>query len=229
MKKYQTLLFDIDHTLLDFHASEKAALQLLFQSQNFLLTNEIETEYQKINRKLWQSFERGETSRDEVVNTRFSILFDQFNQKVDGAYFEQIYCSYLEQGNHLINGALDTVSRLHNNYDLYIVTNGVSKTQFKRLHSSGLHEFFKAVFVSEDTGYQKPMKEFFDYVFKRIPHFSSKQTLIIGDSLSSDMKGGNLVGIDTCWFNPQKQTNHTDIIPTYEIQSLEDIHFILNE
>ncbi|WP_312472149.1 YjjG family noncanonical pyrimidine nucleotidase [Neobacillus sp.] len=227
MKKYQTLLFDVDDTLLDFTAAENEALRLLFEEQNIPLTTELEADYKKINHRLWKSFEEGKIDRDEVVNTRFSILFMEYGQVVDGALLEKSYRSYLEEGHQLVNGAFELISDLQNQYDLYIVTNGVSKTQDKRLRASGLHPIFKDIFVSEDTGFQKPMKEYFDYVFARIPHFSVEQTLIIGDSLSSDIKGGQLAGLDTCWFNPQMMPNDTGIVPTYQIQKLDELYRII--
>ncbi|KOS62510.1 YjjG family noncanonical pyrimidine nucleotidase [Lysinibacillus agricola] len=227
MKKYQTLLFDVDDTLLDFKAAERTALHLLFEEQKIPLTDEITAHYKTINQGLWKSFEEGKIDRDEVVNTRFSILFEEYGQKVDGSLFEQNYRSYLEEGDQLIRGAFELIQDLQSEYDLYIVTNGVSKTQDKRLRNSGLHSFFKDIFVSEDTGYQKPMKAYFDYVFARIPNFSVEKGLIIGDSLSADIKGGQLAGLDTCWFNSAKKPNHTGIVPTYEIQSLNELYQIL--
>lgn len=227
MKKYQTLLFDVDDTLLDFKAAERKALHLLFEEQKIPLTNEIEAHYKKINQGLWESFEEGKIARDEVVNTRFSILFREYGQEVDGSLFEKNYRSYLEEGNQLIHGAFELIQGFQSEYDLYIVTNGVSKTQDKRLRNSGLHSFFKGIFVSEDTGYQKPMKEYFDYVFARISNFSVEKGLIIGDSLSTDIKGGQLAGLDTCWFNPEKKLNDSGIVPTYEIQTFDELYGIL--
>ena len=144
----------------------------------------------KINKSLWTAFEEGEINRDEVVNTRFSILFKEYGEEVDGILFENNYRSYLEEGNQLMEGALQFINQIQSEYDLYIVTNGISKTQDKRLRNAGLHALFQDIFVSEDTGYQKPMKEYFDYVFERIPNFVPEEGLIIGDSLSADMKGG---------------------------------------
>jgi 2-haloacid dehalogenase len=223
LKKYKTLFFDVDDTLLDFGAAEKLALQLLFEEQNIPLTSEIEEQYKRINQRLWKRFEEGELDRDEVVNTRFSILFNEYEKEMDGILLEKNYRSYLEQGHQLVEGAFELISELQNDYDLYVVTNGVSKTQYKRLHDSGLFPLFKDIFVSEDTGYQKPMKEFFDYVFSRIPNFRVEAALIIGDSLSADIKGGELAGLDTCWFNPNMKQNHTTITPSYQIHNLEEI------
>ncbi|WP_203364391.1 YjjG family noncanonical pyrimidine nucleotidase [Bacillus sp. REN10] len=227
MKKYQTLLFDVDDTLLDFGAAENLALRLLFEGQDISLTAEVEAQYKQINQGLWRAFEEGKISRDGVLNTRFSVLFEAYGQEVDGAALDNKYRSYLEKGHQLIDGAFELITNLQHQYDLYIVTNGVSKTQHKRLRDSGLYPLFKGIFVSEDTGYQKPMKEYFDYVFVRIPNFSVDQALIIGDSLSADIKGGQLAGVDTCWFNPNMKSNDTDIISTYEIQQLDELYQIL--
>ncbi|MBT2599791.1 YjjG family noncanonical pyrimidine nucleotidase [Oceanobacillus sp. ISL-74] len=227
MQKYKTLLFDVDDTLLDFGAAEREALRLLFEEQNIPLTAEIKTQYKEINQGLWSSFEEGELDRDEVVNTRFSLLFKEYDREGGGVLLEKSCRSYLEEGKQLVDGALELITDLQPQYELYIVTNGVSKTQYKRLSASGLHPLFRDIFVSEDTGFQKPMKEYFDYVFTRIPNFDVNQALIIGDSLTADIKGGQLAGLDTCWLNPDKKPNNTDIVPTYEIQTLEELYGIL--
>ncbi|MGY3777506.1 YjjG family noncanonical pyrimidine nucleotidase [Isobaculum melis] len=227
MKTYQTLLFDIDDTLLDFQASEAFALQALFDAQQIPLTDDIKLQYQVINQGLWKAFEEEQISRSQVLNTRFSLLFEAYGQQVDGALFEKKYRTYLNQGHHLISGAFSLIQTLQQDYDLYVVTNGVSKTQYQRLTDAQLLPLFKDVFVSEDTGYQKPMKEYFDYVFNRIPHLVLDKTLIIGDSLTSDIQGGNLAGIDTCWFNPHSLANPTSFIPTIEIQQLSELLTLL--
>lgn len=229
MKKYKTLLFDVDDTLLDFQKAEKSALRMLFEEKGMSLTSEIEAQYKKINKSLWTAFEEGKINRDEVVNTRFSILFKEYGEEVDGILFENNYRSYLEEGNQLMEGALQFINQIQSEYDLYIVTNGISKTQDKRLRNAGLHALFQDIFVSEDTGYQKPMKEYFDYVFERIPNFVPEEGLIIGDSLSADMKGGYVAGIATCWFNPERKLNDSGIIPTYEVHNFEELYAILKQ
>jgi len=227
LKTYKTLLFDVDDTLLDFEATEKTALRLLFADQQMPFTPELEAQYKRINQGLWKAFEEGKIERDEVVNTRFSRLFRENGLEVDGALLEKRYRGFLDEGHQLIEGAYELIMALQHHFDLYIVTNGVSRTQDKRLRDAGLHPFFIDIFVSEDTGYQKPMKEYFDFVFARIPGFSADQALIIGDSLSSDIKGGQQTSLDTCWFNPGRKSNETGVLPTYEIHRLDELYHIL--
>ncbi len=127
-----------------------------------------------------------------------------------------------------MKGALELITNLQKRFVLHIVANGVSRTQDKHLRDSGLYPYFNEVFVSEDTGFQKPMKEFFEYVFTRIPAFPREKGLIIGDSLRADIRGGQRAGLDSCWFNPTETGNDTDTVPTYEIQKLDELYQILN-
>ncbi|WP_433745764.1 YjjG family noncanonical pyrimidine nucleotidase [Falsibacillus pallidus] len=227
MKKYTTLFFDIDDTLLDFGAAEKSALEKLFNGQGIPYTPENIAAYKQINQGLWRAYEDGTIEQQEVVNTRFSRFFETHGKSVDGTLLENQYRSYLEDGEQVMNTSLEFIEALRKDFDLYIVTNGLTNTQDKRLRAAGLHPLFKEVFVSEAIGHQKPKKEFFDYVFNRIPGFIPERGLIIGDSLTSDMKGGYMAGMDTCWFNPGQKPNPTDIVPTYEIKSLDELVDIL--
>lgn len=227
--KFKTLLFDVDDTLLDFRLTEKKALQALFQEENILLTDEIEATYQKINRQLWRDFEQGKTDKATVTDTRFSLLFEELNKSVDGKEFGEKYRQHLSQGHDLLGNSKAIIEELNKDYELYIVTNGVAKTQYQRLNDSKLTPYFNDIFVSEEVGFQKPMIEYFDYVFKRIPDFDREKTMIIGDSLVSDIQGGNLAEIQTLWLNPTKQLKETAIQPTYEISRLDDIFTVLND
>lgn len=221
------MLFDLDNTLLDFSAAEDIAFRKMVADQGFSYSDTLKTDYQILNQKLWQAYEHGEKSRDEVVTTRFSLFFETLGKEVDGILLENRYRLYLEEGNQLMDGALELMKELSLRFDLYIVTNGVSETQDKRLKSSGLFPFFKGVFVSEDTGFQKPMKEFFDWCFAKVPNIDIETTLIIGDSLSADIQGGINVGMDTCWINPFKVKNTSAIQPTYEISHLNELRELL--
>ncbi|KXL51743.1 putative HAD-hydrolase YfnB [Anaerotignum neopropionicum] len=226
MKK-KFLLFDVDHTLLDFSTSEKKALKKSFDAFGIPFTEEILAWYLAHNQTLWASYENGCIPRETIFENRFGDTFSQFSISADGNLMEKTYRQALSEGADLIENALEVISKLSETYKLYIVTNGLASTQEKRLIDSGLATYFEAVFVSEIMGFQKPMVAYFDYCFARIPDFQKSHALIIGDSLSSDIQGGIRAGIDTCWFNPAHLINNTSFQPTYEIHNLMELFSLL--
>lgn len=224
---YTTLLFDLDDTILNFSRGEQAALVSLFKEMNVENVQEIIDEYVLLNKSLWREIEKGSLSRDYVLNKRFSLLFEKFDRKVDGVQVENRYRYFLEMQHELIEGAEEVLRKLHETHKIYIITNGVFKTQIKRIKDSKLEGIFDGIFVSEEIGYQKPVKEYFEVVMRKIPEFNLRKTLIIGDSLTADVLGGTQNNIDTCWFNLKKEQNHTKIKPKYEINSLREIYEII--
>lgn len=223
MKAYQFLFFDLDDTLLDFKAAEKLALPKLFHAHDFPLTPEVEGVYHEINSALWHSLEQGLITREQLMGTRFGKTFEHFGRKANGLALDAEYRDYLAESKVFVEGALEVIQSLASSYELYITSNGVSETQNKRLQVTGLAPYFKQVFVSEDTGYQKPMKPFFDYVFNHIPNFDPTKAMIIGDSYSADITGGAGAGIDTCWLNPLQKAPLSSIQPTYTIENLAQL------
>ncbi|MGE9213200.1 YjjG family noncanonical pyrimidine nucleotidase [Exiguobacterium aurantiacum] len=226
MKRYEAILFDVDDTLLDFKQSEHVALEQLLAAHNVRMTDELKQQYVTINNGLWRAFERGEVGREDVLMGRHTQLFDTLGITIDAHEVEQRYRDHLHAGVHIIDGALELVRTLSEQYPLYIVTNGVTETQFKRLEASGLLPYFQDVFVSDATGSQKPMKPFFDYVFDRVPNVAPERGLIVGDSLTADIAGGCMYGLDTCWYNPHEIA--ATVETTYEIQDLHELKSILS-
>jgi len=225
--RYKNLLFDVDNTLLDFHDAQQQALNALFNELGVPLTSENEALYKTMNQKRWREHEKGNLTSDEVVNGRFGPFFEQLGKKVDSVKTEQKYRQFLNQGHKRIENSLEIIRDLSTKADLYVVTNGLANTQLQRLTDAGLFPYFKDIFISEQAGFQKPMVEFFDYVFAKVPHLQKEKTVIIGDSLTSDIQGGKNAGIDTIWFNPAASTIDVRIKPTFQISRLEDIYDIL--
>lgn len=223
MKKYKYLLFDVDGTLLDFNKAEEQALINTFQKYNIVLTEQMNQRYEQINKQLWKDFENGLIDKKTIVYTRFVQLFQEFGIDEDGIAFEDDYQDALGEGYFLLPHARDILEKLYQKYPLYVVTNGVSKTQYSRLKGTRIDQYFQDIFVSEDIGYQKPTREYFDYCFKKMKNIDLDQTLIIGDSLSSDIQGGINVGIDTCWYNLHCIEEPLDMNITYIIHDLKEL------
>jgi len=224
---YTTLLFDVDNTLLDFDANEKASFKQLLQDKNEPCSDERYTAYKNLNHSLWQAVEREQALAAEILSTRFSRFMALYGKEVDGAEWEAAYRSHLNEGIQEVPNVHEVLSALRKSHRLYVITNGVALTQYSRLSRSGIGLYFEAAFISGEIGAAKPKKLFFDYVKSHIDGFDRKKTLVIGDSLSSDIKGGLNAGIDTCWFCPSKTLNKTQIFPKYTIHALKDLLTLL--
>lgn len=223
---YKILLFDLDDTLLDFAANEADSLSKLFEWHGYDFSAELFHVYNTVNKQLWTDYENGRIELDAVLHTRFAATMAKLGIVVDGIEWETQYRELLGNGIQQMDGALAVCQRLSGSHRLFVVTNGITRTQRKRLKQSGLAEFFEAVFDSQTIGFQKPAKEFFDYVMRRIPGFNVREALIIGDSLNTDIKGGLLAGIDTCWLNHKGQPGSAAIPSTYTISHLSELYDI---
>lgn len=225
---YKTLLFDVDDTLLNFTTTEAHALQKIFSQYGLPYSAPYIKQYKEINHELWANYERGVIGQQDILNTRFQRFLSLHGFTVDGVAVDLQYRELLSEGHDLIDGAKPVIEQLSAHTDLYVVTNGISNMQHRRLKDAGLHHHFKDIFVSEETGFKKPMKEFFDYVFERIPRIDLASTVIIGDRLTADILGAQNAGIDSIWLNPNRLPNETTIQPTHTIQHLHEIPKILN-
>lgn len=223
MKKYTHVLFDIDNTILNFDATEAVALSTILQKYGPTLDQErLHSTYQKINRNMWRAFEKNEMTREQLLNTRFFETFYIYDIRVDGEALAKEYQLLLSKGHDQVTGAQNVLHTLRD-IPKYVVTNGVQHTQLRRLKDVGWTSYFEAIYISEEIGYHKPQIEFFNAVFERSPEILKETTLIIGDSLTSDIQGGIVAGIDTCWINFHQEENNTTIQPTYTMEQLEDV------
>jgi len=228
MKKYEALLFDVDGTLLDFDKAEEEGIEGLLNHFGVPVTDENKHKYHVTNKKYWEALERGEITRDQVLSLRFEEYFGDFGIQVNGMEVDGLYRQYLNASAVLIDGAIDLLESLKGRYPLYIVTNGVAATQYNRLAKSGLDQYFDGIFISEEANAQKPQMEFFEYCFEKMGRRDVENMLIIGDSLTSDMRGGNNAGIDTMWYNPKGTENHTEVHLDYTITTLAEIKEFLS-
>ncbi len=222
MKKYSTLLFDNDNTLMDFYAAERQGIERAFKKNGVPYSAELLKLYSEINQSFWEMFERGEIEKSEIYEGRFKRFAEVTGYRFDTAKMCADYIDALRFGYDCIDGAVELLRDLCGDYDIYIVTNGEAKTQNQRIGNSGLLPYCKGVFVSETTGYQKPHKGYFDYVFSHIEEKDKRKILMIGDSPSADIAGGAAAGLDTCFVNLYGRKS--SVKPTYEITRLKDFY-----
>lgn len=222
--RYDVILWDADDTLLDFQRSEASALERAFAEFDLPLTEEIRRGYLEINHGLWKALERGEVTKQQVLDQRFQRTFHLFglNAPHDGS-FERTYQRMLGEGAFLLPDAESVLRALSGRCRQAIVTNGVTATQRNRLRLCGLDRIMDDVFISEQLGAAKPQRAFFDAVFDRLGRPPRERVLIVGDSLTSDMHGGEVAGIDRCWFNPHGVENTSGVEVTWEIRRLPEL------
>ena len=220
--KYKFLLFDLDHTLLDFDAAEDIALTQLLEEEGVEDIQTYKDYYVPMNKALWKDLEQKKITKAELIKTRFAKLFAHFVIEKDGAYLAERYQFFLSKQGQTFPGVEDLLKKLiSKGYELYAATNGITYIQTGRLEQSGIAPYFKEIFISEQLHTQKPDAEFYEKIGARIPNFDKNQTLMIGDSLSADIQGGNNAGIDTIWYNPHHLENKTQAQPTYEVDSYQ--------
>ncbi len=225
----RNVLFDLDDTLFDFHKAEKIALTKTLVHFGIDPTEETLALYSTINAAHWKRLELGEISREEVKVGRYRELFKTIGVECDPVKATAYYESMLAIGHYFMPGAPELLEELYGKYRLYIVSNGTAKVQEGRIGSSGIAKYMDGIFISQILGANKPDKQFFDICFAEIPDFSLSETVIIGDSLSSDIKGGINAGITTVWFNPKGIENDSDIKPDYTIKELSEVPGLLSQ
>lgn len=221
--RYTTILFDADRTLFDFDRAEDQALKKSLEAHKHPYSEKIKQLYAQINESLWRALERGEITKEYLFCQRFARLFEQLGIEEDGAAFNEEYLNHLASGSYLIDGALDLCRALAPHCRLYILTNGIGRVQKQRLHQSELAPYIQDIFVSEVIGSEKPSPSYFRYVQEHIPHWDTSGTLMVGDSLTSDIEGAILAKIDCCWFNPSHNFYTLSAPCTYEIQKLSEL------
>ena len=222
------IFLDLDDTILDFHRSEAVALRKTLQSLNVNPTDEVIARYSAINLAHWKALERRELTRGEVLTGRFRQLFEELGMNVSPNVAQSLYEKNLSESHFFIDGAPRLLMTLSQKYPLYIASNGTTLVQTSRIASSGIGRYFKAVFLSEQLGADKPQIEFFERATGQIEGYNPNEAIILGDSITSDMQGGINAGMHTCWFNPHHRDNH-GITPEFEITDLSEFDAVLQK
>jgi len=225
----RTILWDIDGTLLDFKAAEANAIRTCFDKFGLGdCTPEMLARYSLLNQQCWEMLERGEITKAEVLVRRFEQFFGQYGLPTHVA--EEFNKAYqLELGETIVfrDRGDELVRSLRHHVKQYAVTNGTLVAQQRKLDKSGLIRLLDDVFISDRIGVEKPNVGFFDAVFAKLGPVDRDEVLIVGDSLTSDMQGGNNAGIRCCWYNPKGLPAPEGLRLDYIIRDLNQVRDIL--
>ena len=221
------VFLDIDDTLLDFRKAEAIALGKALQDMDLEPAASTIARYSQINRQQWELLEEGLLTREQVLLRRFELLFAELGVARSAERIRDLYEGYLAIGHHFMPGAPELLKALHGKYRRFIASNGTAKVQAGRIASAGIGPCFERIFVSEELGHEKPGKAFFEACFAQIPGFDPRRAIIVGDSLTSDVRGGKNAGILSCWYNPNGRAPREDIRPDYIIGSLGELPTLL--
>ncbi len=226
--KYNTILFDADGTLLDFKRSEDEAVRDTMSSFGIVPNNELVSKYSEINDGLWKALERGEIEKSVLLYHRFELFCEYYGFNCDAKEMAKSYMENLSKMSYILDGAEELCKKLYGKVKMYIVTNGVEYIQKGRFAGCSITKYFDDIFISGMIGYEKPDINYFKKV-EEIVSFDKSKTLIVGDSLSSDIKGGVNYGIDTCWYNPSIKPAPSDMSITHIAKDFDSIYEFITQ
>ena len=233
---HHNLLFDLDQTLLDFHASEHIALKYILESNSLTFTEERYTLFKQVNKKLWLEFEKGLITKSQIFEMRFRALFEECGCGTSGMDILSINAAFIDkmsQNGVLMDGAFDFLEKVRKNIPrvrMYIITNGVTKNAMGRIVSTGLDKYIEKVFISDAMGVAKPSREYFDIVMNTVNE-PDESFMVIGDSLTSDMLGAKNYGLTSCWFMPTGDAENAvkEYSIDYTASSFDELFEIIKE
>lgn len=222
-----TVFLDLDNTIFDFSKAEKIALKKTLETLGVDTSEKTLARYSVLNTAQWKLLEKGEITRKEVKVRRYRLLFEELGTDASAEEAAALYESLLGIGHYFMEGAEELLNELKGRYRLYLATNGTASVQKGRIASASLERYFDGIFISEEIGYNKPDKAYFEACFAEIPDFVKEKAVIVGDSLTSDIQGGINAGIRTVWFNPKGEPGDGEIVADAEIRSLLELPELL--
>ncbi len=227
--QFEWILFDLDNTLLSFTKSSYKAFEGLIHELTIdVPASELYPVYYEINHKLWADREGGLIGHEELKLKRWTLFFDMIKYKFPSDKANSIYFELLTHSVDFVDGAEQLLELLFGRYKMMIVTNGLSEVQNPRLESAGMNKYFEFIVISDEIGFPKPQIEFFEKCHEMMAYPEKESILVIGDTLSSDIKGANDFGYKSCWFNHDDINNETSIIPDLEVKKLTELFRFLS-
>lgn len=218
---WNNFLVDADETILDFIRSSKESFYFALEEAGIPCPQGRFEQFKMINDSLWREYEKGEIKKERLVVERFARLFMANGIEKDAAKVNKIYFDKLCKTGYMLEGAKSFLFALKELGKIYLITNGTPAAQYGRLEALGIRNIFDGIFVSDEIGFAKPSREFFNFVLNSIGR-PARECVVIGDSLTSDIRGANLSGISSIWYAPAGGVGVVEK-PDYTAKNYEDI------
>ena len=218
--KYQWILFDADETI--FYFDNFAGLKNMFTRYDVSFTQNDFDEYQSLNKPLWVEYQNGKISAEQLQTRRFKHWSNKLN--ISAKELNSQFLDSMAEICKTLPGADELITYLHNNnIKMGIITNGFAQLQQIRLERTGFHSYFSPVVISELVGVAKPNPLIFQHAYEQMGAPDKAQVLMVGDTLESDILGGNNFGFDTCWLNHHDKAHTKEITPTHQVKELNGL------
>ena len=216
---YDAILIDADDTLFDFRGAEKNAIGAIIQ-QLGIMDEAAPQVYHRLNKACWEAFERGEVTQAELRVRRFRDFLRHYGLDADPREVGEAYTEALSHQSLLLPGALEAVQAVAARLPVAVVTNGIPKVQHGRMDPSPLRKYLSAFIISGELGVQKPDPRMLYAALEALGGVDRSRALMVGDSLTSDIRAANRAGIDACWFNPEGKVAPPEYSIRYEIADI---------
>ncbi len=220
---HDAYFFDFDHTLFDSDASESLAFNHALTTNGTSAIPNLFTTYKRINSELWGEVESGVRSPTDVRTLRFARLVEQTSLDLDPMTLADSFTTGMQEFGELYPDALEVLTKLRARGPVVMVTNAISEIQRRRIERLGIEPLFDAIVISSEVGVSKPAAGIFDHAFEALGEIDRSTTLMVGDSLTSDMAGGVAAGLATCWFNPHGKRRDSSLTINHEIARLDQL------
>ena len=221
----KAIFIDIDGTLLDFEACVEESMRLGLIERGVDYKAEMLETFHSINDGLWRDLEQGKLTFERLLEIRWATVFAELGIELDGPEFEKYFRARLHKSAIPMSGSYEMLEYLSEKYRLFAASNGPHEQQVERLRKADMLKYFEEVFTSGLIGAEKPSADFFTYCFEKAGDIKPEESIMLGDSLTSDMKGGNAFGMETIWLN-LKNEEKPDYIDR-EIKFLDEVKDII--
>jgi YjjG family noncanonical pyrimidine nucleotidase len=210
LRKLKHIFFDLDHTLWDYDTSSMEALTELYNRFNldqlFTSTEAFIKKFHFVNAGLWDRYNKDEIDREYIRKHRFASVVagrmdpdEQLTNEMSDFFIS--FCPTLP---YLMEGAVEVLENLKDDFGLSIISNGFTDTQSVKLSSCKIDHYFEHVITSESAGSRKPSTEIFDHALA-LASVAKEEVIMIGDNLNTDIAGAKAAGWEAIWYCQEKE------------------------